>query len=396
MRIHKFSCAMFIGPKKSILRSRALYSPKRLHMVRSLYILFLLIPACVDVEGPAPIALSPGDILAEVRFPTRAVMMEMDDSLTLLPQVVAMNGTSLVVEPRQIIWKSEDSIRVYVDTLGKLTARIADDIPVKIIASYWRFGITKADTIPVYVTPTRIDATEIRLLPIDSSRVGSGIGFGKPRVRADLYKDGEVVVSGASIPMTVPLPVVLIYSREGGPDKEPVYLVNNDKGYLGEFWVKASVNLYGTEVVDSVLFNGIFPAGNLGITILPGNDGGITAIEMAPDAIVRSFQPCGWVSVIVSIADPIDVVFSDSAADGDVCAPIPEEVLIQGAGFPVKRSIVGGNMLNIGHDSSVGFLPFTQFLRRSNTVGSITYYVRHAVTKKRLPVSGRFNQAIPE
>src|SRR5690606_5210360 len=121
------------------------------------------------------------------------------------------------------------------------------------------------DTVSVYVTENRIDANEIKLVVIDSTRTGGYGTGGLPRVRVDLYKNGSLVEKGSSIPLQVDLPVTAIPDNTGGPDAEPVYRIRNDKLFIGYFWVRSSLNLYGNEVRDSVRFQGLhndqgFPA----------------------------------------------------------------------------------------------------------------------------------------
>lgn len=354
--------------------------------------LSFIIGGCVDIQGPAPESLAASDILSEFKLSTDAIMMSMSDTLFLQGSAVSMDASERVVNPRDILWRSSDSGQVYVDTLGRVTARRSSEVPVVITGSYNLSGTTKSDQVSVYVTPTRIQATSVRLISLDSSFVGASFhGIGTPHIRVDLYQDDTVVLQGAQIPVTVPAPAAVAFTPMGGLSQEPVYVVSNNNGYLGPFWVRASVSLYGVKVQDSILFNGKYPASTQ-IPIASDGMGGVMPSEMLPDDPTPNLQPCGWIFIVVFQADRlVDVVFSDSTVDTDECTPIPNELLSSSRfGLPISGNVTGGNVTSVIRS---GIFP-TLWIRRSNTIGEITYYLRDAVTKERLPVSGRYRQLV--
>lgn len=351
--------------------------------------------SCVDIQGPAPQSLKPDKILSEFRLPVRAIMMKVADTLSLSAEAILMDDSRIEVPADSIAWISQDSSLVYIDGYGRLIGKEQSTTPVGVVASYKLSGTTKADTIPVLVTLDRINANNVRLAVLDSTIVGanaSGVSVGLPRVRVDLYNDESEVLIGAEIPIHAPAPVVLSYTSSSGGESV-FFSVRNDKGYLGPFWINTSVLLYGSEIADSVLFNGIFPATGVIIGIQSDGEGGIQTAEMLPDDPVPNLQPCGWVLVMSAMPDRVvDVVFSDSSADVSGCDVISTDLLNKfryAGALSINGNVTGTNVFNL---KPTGILPFSLWVRRSNTVGEITYFVRDAITKKRLPISGRFRQ----
>lgn len=358
--------------------------------------------SCVDIQGPTPQQFAPNEILSQVLFSTRAVMMNISDTLSLSVRAIYMDGSQSLVPADSVKWRSQDSAQVYIDRNGVITALKESSTPVGVIASYIRSGTTKSDTIPVYVTETRLSADGIRLVSIDSTNVGASppVEAWNPRIRIDLYKGQTLVVKGARIPLSIPSPMVATYLSTGGPDGEPVYAIVNNRGYLGPLWIKGSVMLYGSEVKDSVLYKGVYPASGVGIAVQSNDNGEILPATMLPDDPVLSMQPCGWVFIAL-MGRPgrnLDIVFSDSLSSADGCSDIPVTTLNQFRWFgivPIFDHIVGGNLYNVTIHGPLESSPFSDFriwLRRSSSVGEIHYFVRDAITGDSIPVSGRFRQ----
>jgi hypothetical protein len=229
----------------------------------------------------------------------------------------------------------------------------------------------------VYVTDGIIDANEIKLVALDSTRVG-GMGdvSGKPRVRIDLYKDGALVRKGALIPLQVDAPATASADIQGGPDREPVYRIINQKLLLGKFWIRSSLNLYGNEVSDSVSFTGLYgdAASFISVTTIPPN--AVISPPILDTIPLKTYQLCAGATILNMSSDSIDVIFSDSTASSTGCAPGNGAMLA----FPPFSSYgehIGGHVLNIP--------PMSVALRRSNTSGVISYTVRKSATKEPIP-----------
>lgn len=344
----------------------------------------LIVQACVDIQGPAPQPLPTNQVISELQIGSSAAMIEVGDTVQLTVRAVAMDESEIAVDPSMIRWGSSDSSQVYVDSLGRVIGKVQSTIPVTISAAYRHVLTTKFDTVQVYVTENRINATSVRIVVLDSNRVGANPLFGYPRIRTDLYRGDTLVLVGAQIPISATQPVVLIGAPNGGPDGEPVYFVSNDKSRLGKFWITTSVNLYGNEVRDSIEFTGTYPIIAPAIQVVTGQAGGIQPDTLAPDEPIQNVAPCGIVVIFSLAMVPIDIVFSDSTASSVGCDPIAPESLL-GFGFPVHGDFIGGNVMTMP--------PFSVAVRRSNTTGTISYYVRDAITKERLPVS-RYYRAI--
>jgi len=351
------------------------------HRLAAVLALSVGIAGCVDVQGPAPKSLAADQVLSQLVIGTDAVVMAVDDTLQLEVHGVAVDNSAIPIDAAEIQWQSADSAQVTVDANGWIVGKTATFFPVGVIAKYTYEGTTKSDTIPVVVTSTRASAPSARLTVLDSVNVGASPVFGGPRIRVDLYDNGALAVEGIQIPIATPAGVSALYSPYGGPSGEPVYAVYNYFNRLGRFWAKISATVYGTPVRDSVEFTGLYPA-SLPLTILVANaDGTPFPSEYQPSDPITYVQPCALIQIWVSLPNPVDVVFDDSTASPAGCAPIPDDLLAQ-MGYTSDQSYVGGNVLNLPWGARI--------LRRSNTVGLVTFFVRDAVTKARLPISARF------
>ncbi len=341
--------------------------------------------ACVDIEGPVSKPLAPDQILASVRINRPAVMMQLADTLDLDIIATALNDAPISVNPEKLRWISKDPSQVTVDSLGRVVGLTETPVAVEVIASYTHERTTKADTIPIVVTATRLDATGIKLVAVDSNKVGID-GLLQPRVRVDLYQGETLVMKGVQIPLRAPKPVALTFSLFGGPDEDPVYSVDN-RGYIGKFWINASTDLYGVEVADSIEFTGVYSSMAAALWLLSDEDGNFLPNEMPADQSPPLVQPCALVIAVVFTPRVLDLVFSDSTASSDGCGPIPPNALEIISLVPLGLNGVGGNLLNMP--------PYSVVVRRSNTKGVVSFYARDAVTKERLPISRRYEVADP-
>lgn len=349
-----------------------------------LLVVFLL-SACIDIEGPVSKPLAPDEILASVKINRSAVMMQIEDTLDLDIVATALNNTTISVDPANLRWTSREPSQVAVDSLGRIVGLAETEVAVEIIASYTHERTTKADTIPIVVTATRLEATGIKLVAVDSNKVGVD-GLLQPRVRVDLYQGETLIMKGVQVPLRAPKPVVLTFSLFGGPEEEPVYSVDN-RGFVGKFWINASTDLYGVAVADSLEFTGIYSAGAAGLWIMTDENGNFLPNEMSIDQPPPIAQPCALVILMMFTERNLDIVFSDSTAPSDGCGPIPQNALDIISFVPLGLNMVGGNLLNTP--------PYSVVVRRSNTRGVVSFYARDAVTKERLPIFRRFEMADP-
>lgn len=345
--------------------------------------------ACVDINEPTAPVLSDSEILSQLRMSTQSVMIQTGDSLRVSVVAIAMDGSEIQIgDPQEVIWTSEDSEQVRIDSNGYIHAVRPSATPVNVVASYKYHRTTKADTIPVYVTDDRFDVTQIRLVALDSVRVGPASSYGTyvlPRVRIDVYEGETLRIKGARLHIEVRSPIQLILSPSGGDDSEDVYHVMNERPFVGNFIIRSSGNVYGNEISDSLEFTGLYP-------MVMANPFGIHY-----DAVAEKFahlfeheytpyvQPCGIVTVLAfEVPVPIDIVFSDSLNTGgcDLAMDIDEW-----GGYP---DAVDGNIYDLPANSfAVGF-------RKTSTVGKVTWYARNANTKEPLNLSGSYISRIPE
>lgn len=344
--------------------------------------LIFMVIGCVDIEGPVPLPVEAHDVFSNFYFTTNATLINPGDTLQLSLGAVASDGSAIPVDPRKVQWRSDDSIRLYVDTLGRIVAKEPITNSVMVTARYTHGSTTRTASMTVYVTGEEMAASSLKVVALDSTRIGAGFGASLPRIRLDLYEGTTLVRAGAQLPVTIPTPYFASYVATGGPNQEPVYAIGNGGSGIGKFWVTVSVNLYGSEIRDSVEFTGIYPF-KVGEIAIVENSSGEISVNGGQTNLRLMQQPCAVVRVFNFTRKPLDVVFSDSSSASDSCGPIPQSVrqALSYPGFPLTES-VGGNLLNMP-SFSVGF-------RRSGTHGAITWFLRNATTKDRLPFSGSY------
>ncbi len=340
---------------------------------------------CVDIQGPQSSPIEAHNVLSEFHFTSDAMKTKVGDTLQLTLRAVAVDGSPLPIDLQNVRWTSVDSVRVYVDTLGRVIAKSVVSLPVDVRATYSSGKSTKVATIPVYVTASEeLSASSLKIVALDSTRVGYGaVTSVYPRIRLDLYDGLTRVTKGAQLPITVPLPFYASYSQTGGPEKEPVYFISNGGG-LGRFWVKSSVNLYGVEVVDSIEFTATYPF--IGPAWFVGLDSdGVLGAYVAGTTTIA---PCGAVVFTNTMPSPIEVVFNDLAADAEGCGALHQTVLAfySFSILPIFDT-VGDSVITV----PPGSFGASFGIRRSATRGVVSWYLRDPVTKERLPVSGSYN-----
>ncbi len=344
---------------------------------------------CSDIKAPDPIRLPPNELIYKLRFTTRAVMIQSYDTITLKTIATFADGSQTAVNSKEIVWRSVDPGLVSVDSNGKIRTFASTTGSINIIASYTDNGITKADTIPIYISQAKLEANEIKIEILDSTTVGALAINGTPKIRVDLYQDGVVSKEGAQVPVTVPPGIVVTQiPATGYPDVFWSVILNN-KGILGKFYIHASLNLYGNEVRDSIEFTGVYSGSLLVPTFIQNMDGVVTAAGLKPGDPMKYVQPCAIVKFLMLlplITKPVDLVFSDSLPSGDrTCEEIPNADLKPG-GTLVRANQIWGNATGITGPGVV------MVVRRSPTIGQITYYLRDAITKDSLGITGRYTQ----
>ncbi len=357
-----------------------------------LCVLVVASTGCLGIQGPDAVGIDEGEVISKVRFPIRAIVMAVGDSSSLSLSAQAVDGSPIAIRDEDVKWRSLDSAIVRVTQNGMVHATGATSNAVGVIATYYYNLVSKADTVYVTISPNRLSASEVKIVSLDSTYVGAGglYFITNPFIRVDLFDNDGIVVKGAEIPLTVAPPIKLTYRSTGGPDREPVYEVSNDKGKVGDFWIVASVLLYGQEVKDSFKFQATHPYALYPLLISADESGVLNIQNQLPAEFAPSLRPCGWFMILMAAVDkPIDLLFSDSLSGSSGCGDLPV-----GAGYygiPFDQSPLGGNLLNVVLTSDNVF-GISAYLRRSSTKGEITYRVRDAVTKELHPFIGKYKQ----
>ena len=344
-------------------------------------LLLMTTVSCVDIEGPAPAPIAATDVFSEFRFTTDAMIITPDETLQTAFVATSAAGSPIPVDLRKVQWQSGDSVRVFVDSIGRITAKALITNAVEVTAAYTHGTTTRRATLQVYVTSDEISATSLKLVALDSTRIGGGLGAPLPRVRLDLYQDTTRVGTGVKLPVVVPTPYVATYVATGGPDQEPIYTIKNGGSGLGTFWMRASVNLHGTEVRDSLRFTGTYPFNVGGMSFSVDEAGNLI---WDGDTLMRQ-QPCAFTRIFNATSRSLEVVFSDSLASTNDCTPAEVDVRVKNVyWFPIFGWIdqVGGNLL---------LPPMTIAIRRSATRGMVTWFARDPMTKEHLPFAGKYS-----
>ncbi len=338
-------------------------------------LLLALSVSCVDIQSPDLESLKPSDVLAEVNIRSAAIMIEQGDSHQIAFDLISVSEERIPLDQHAIKWTSSESNVVSVSGSGIVYGHAVSSSPIFVAVEYEHNYVTMFDTVRVYVTDGRIDADGIKLISLDSNRVGGPGKMGAPRVRVDLYKGDSLIQKGSVIPIEVDPPAEFRVDGAGGPDLEPVYRITNQKILLGGFWIRASLNLYGNEVEDSIRFTGLYNESANGMLFsgIPVNPRPIPELDTVP---LRIYQPCAilWITNFSTI--PIDVIFSDSTASSTGCASAPANAVPATTLF--IGDFIGGNVINIPPMGG-------QAWRRSNTSGVIRYTVRNSATKEIIP-----------
>lgn len=365
---------------------------------------------CSDVGGPGQEPVPIDDVLSYANINVNSVMMQVGDTLQLSARGFAINGTEIDLQQADSIsWASANADNVSIDSsTGLIKALRASTLPVEVRMTVTYNSITKTHRIPVYVTSYRLDVTDVRLIALDSLRIGTGTSpfagttsmTGVPRIRVDLYNGDNLVEEGSNIPLRSPVTLQYVSAQR-------VYQVYN-LSYLGKFNVEVDGNIYGKEISSSIEFEGIYQA-RLAISdfgyssTIYSPDGGSAVIVEIDSAWVTGnnhttdtyfVQPCALVGFsgfsygfIYLFYDPefkvppIDIVFSDSATTADCGASNITD--------PMSSEVIGGNIYNWNSADRAIY-------RKASQPGEVSWYLRDAVTKEPLGITGKYIIRGPE
>lgn len=338
---------------------------------------------CSDLQAPKPKQYDEASVLTRVVLNTEAVIMKVGDSIQLAASLYSINGAHLLdIGSAKIEWISSSPLDATVDTAGLIKARRTVTAPVRIIAKLQYNGVTKADTVPLYVTANSYTASEVKIVAIDSNKMGP-ITFVPPRVRVDVYNGSELVIKGARIQIESSIPGIAVnYAGAGGVLGDAIFSVLNTPAYLGKFYLRVKGNLYGNEVADSIEFTGLYPdQQGLSITYDEQTQSYNVSNNSSERGLVYKMQPCGYLGIAVRFnPEPIDILFSDSSSMPVPCEPNVGVYLAHF--YPDPSAIIpqlGGNIYNVPPQ-----LGGSQFLvqRRSGNLGIITARVRLSGSKQ--------------
>lgn len=350
--------------------------------------------SCVDFNGPKQDMIDPAQILAEVRWSAEAVIMQEGSTLDLPVLAISMLGTEMDIESvDRVTWLSSAPSFVEVDSNGSIVAHQFNSNPVNITVSITVGDVVRSHRIPVYVTENILDVTTVRVISLDSTRIGA-YAPDSNRIRIDLYREGSPVLEGVRLPLRHPSAIVSQVISSG---MHYVYGVRNNGHYIGGFYIVADANIYGRHVRDSIKYTGLYSFRSPDVTSL-GFSAQLIVVPPASITIeydssrirgdvfetTRVVQPCGIIafqgrSGALAPDTPVDIVFDDSLSSVE-CDPLS---------LTEYDDVRGGNVIN--------WIPGSRTVaRRSSTIGAVNWYIRDAVTKEPLDISGTYVAKVPE
>lgn len=350
--------------------------------------------SCVEFNGPKEDMIDPAQILAEVRWSAEAVIMQEGSMLELSVHAISMLGSEMDLgSAERITWLSSGPSFVDVDSNGNIHARQSGPNPVNVTVSVTVGDVVKSHRIPVYVTEHTLNITEVKIVSLDSTRIG-GRALGDNRIRIDLYRDGASVLEGVRLPLRHPSAIV---SQVASFDVNYVYSIRNNEHYIGDFYIVADANIYGRNMRDSIKYTGLYPFRSLDVTSLGFTNQVIfippasvtveydsSRIRASVSEVTSVVQPCAIIafqgkSGALAPDTPVDIVFDDSLSSVE-CDPL---------GLTEYEDVRSGNIIN--------WIPGSKAMaRRSSTIGAVNWYVRDAVTKEPLDISGAYVAKVPE
>lgn len=305
--------------------------------------------ACADIQGPGQEEIPAEQVLSFVTASTPSIVMQLGDSLQLGLSATSIVETEIpILNPEEITWSSADPEQVEVDSTGMVRARRLTVSNVNVIASWQHNTITKSDTVPVIVTADRYDITSIRLVVVDSNKVGGGPLIGvPPRVRIDGMVGSDVAFEGIYMHVSVPKQINIAFGRSLGDAGEDVFLIDNPNYWTGKFNVVAAGTVYGVPVADSVEWTAlhvfVFQT-SLGENLETGDVSDFYySDDLGPLSIFQ--QACGLYVIMNLSSQPVDIIWDDSTAASD-CGPD-----LNG----LESLIVEGNKHNLGQYEMVAW-----------------------------------------
>lgn len=365
----------------------SIFKTMRSHLSRSLATLAAvvsLVIGCTDLKGPKKTEYAESDVLTRVIINTEAVIMKVSDSIQLSAQILTIDGKPLeTVGADNIEWLSASPLDATIDDGGVLRSWRVVSNPIRVIAKVTHKGVTKADTVPVYITANSYSASSVRVVAIDSNRMDFN-GVITPRIRIDVYNGDDIIVKGARIHIEPTIPGIAIdYAGLGGDLGDAIFSVRNTPAYLGKFYIRVKGNLYGTEVADSLEFYGDYSSTQMFRVTYDSLSDRYTVENHAVSPGVDQLpiiQKCGYVTIFVEgNKEAIDLLFSDSVASVSECDPTPTTYMPEYMPAPVVPAL-GGNLYVPPRLPGNANNYISQ--RRSGIIGNLTIRARLSASKQ--------------
>lgn len=306
--------------KDVLMRIHSLFNLFNMSLYRQASVLSIIsmafgLMSCIDASAPDRDPLMDDEILNYLLPTPLAATMAVGDTLPLQLDAYSLGGIVIPFKDySKVVFTSSDITKVRIDSSGALIAVApSNGVVITITATYTHLAVTKQTSIEVVVTPTRADVRSIRIFPRDSAQ-WAGVGT----VVAQAFTATPDAIAGAHVRVLVNKTGVPASAGSVGLVRSiaGMYLAIIPAG-LGEHWLYAVSNIYGTSFLDSLRIAGLYSA-TLPISITSDTISGELQSTMANTH--RIVQPCAAITFSNRTNSPVSILF-DEPTEANGCAP---------------------------------------------------------------------------
>lgn len=218
---------------------RQTHLPRLVALMLSGASLGMSLTACSD-RTPTAISPDPAKLLAALKVSPGAITLAVNDTITLSPSAVTLDGTPVTNFGAGLTYTSLAATQVSVTPQGLVKGLASTDSPVGIVASLQLDSVTAVDTIQVYVTPTRAaGAVVFQPDPVDGTTIG-----------INYYTDAPAFfVTSTNDTLYVPFTFTT-----SNPARAMVSYGYFHSAEFGRVVLYANANIYGTPFQDSIVY----------------------------------------------------------------------------------------------------------------------------------------------
>jgi len=271
---------------------------------------------CGDSVGPRAPQLAGADLPKRVSLAHEYAIMAVGETLDLGFQLLSVEDTPLhVTNPGDLVWTTSDPTIATVDARGVVLAAGASSpqsyVTIKVSAVY--NGVTRSRSAYIHVTTGRNAIRRIKLVATgDSARTSYVASFFQPTSGVSVYAldSTGARIGPARAALFTKLPrqedlTLTYYGPSGELFGTGHYLMSSL--VIGDYWLYAASNIYGTQMTDSMKFTGLYP-GKVTVDITSDSVLGLSSLYDGHDAMIQS---CALIAFENRSSTPVDVTFDD-------------------------------------------------------------------------------------